>query len=55
MVRNKENKANIRIIANNLVKNNRMIQKYNRLDAQLSDMTFKYFNFLFHIFLFSLL
>ena len=33
MVKNKESKSNIRIIANSLVKNNRMVIKYNRLDA----------------------
>ena len=33
MVKNKESKSNIRIIANSLVKNNRTVIKYNRLDA----------------------
>lgn len=36
----------MRIIAQNILKNNTYITKYNRLDAQLGDVGFQY-NFLF--------
>eukprot|EP00331_Platyophrya_macrostoma_P014716 CAMPEP_0176466668 /NCGR_PEP_ID=MMETSP0127-20121128/38030_1 /TAXON_ID=938130 /ORGANISM="Platyophrya macrostoma, Strain WH" /LENGTH=166 /DNA_ID=CAMNT_0017859881 /DNA_START=164 /DNA_END=664 /DNA_ORIENTATION=- len=41
MVDKKEPRQNIKIVAQNLVKNNAYIQKYSRLDAQLADVEFK--------------
>ena len=32
----------MRIVAQNILKNNNYLQKYHRLDAQLSDMIFQY-------------
>ena len=35
-------KSAMRIVAQNILKNNNYLQKYHRLDAQLSDMIFQY-------------